>query len=167
MRCGRQKQTIIVRSAQNAMISFATMLAILEAEINIMFQRIGDTLKKTEVTMKVNFEKKFKEVLRKESKGFDINWPLVDIKAVCYQSTLMTDLPMILDKYTVRMRVVEDEIPDMNIDGWFRSHKFIYAMMSKNVRTDSEEADMLTFDLGTIESIAMKTREAFRDFQGK
>ena len=116
--------------------------------------------------MKVNFEKKFKEVLRKESKGFDINWPLVDIKAVCYQSTLMTDLPMILDKYTVRMRVVEDEIPDMNIDGWFRYHKFIYAMMSKNVRTDSEEADMLTFDLGTIESIAMKTRDAFRDFQG-
>ena len=167
MRCGKQKQKIIVRNAQNAMISFATMLAILEAEINIMFQRIGDTLKKTEVTMKVNFEKKFKEVLRKESKGFDINWPLVDIKAVCYQSTLMTDLPMILDKYTVRMRVVEDEIPDMNIDGWFRSHKFIYAMMSKNVRTDSEEADMLTFDLGTIESIAMKTRDAFRDFQGK
>ena len=167
MRCGKQKQKIIVRNTQNAMISFATMLAILEAEINIMFQRIGDTLKKTEVTMKVNFEKKFKEVLRKESKGFDINWPLVDIKAVCYQSTLMTDLPMILDKYTVRMRVVEDEIPDMNIDGWFRSHKFIYAMMSKNVRTDSEEADMLTFDLGTIESIAMKTREAFRDFQGK
>ena len=117
--------------------------------------------------MKVNFEEKFKEVLREESKGFDINWPLVDIKAVCYQSTLMTDLPMILDKYTVRMRVVEDEIPDMNIDGWFRSHKFIYAMMSKNVRTDSEDTDMLTFDLGTIESIAMKTREAFRDFQGK
>ena len=81
----------------------------------------------------------------------------------------MTDLPMKLDKYTVRMRVVgvEDEIPDMDIDDWFRSHKFIYAMMSKNVRTDSEETDMLTFDLGTIESIAMKTREAFRDLQGK
>ena len=118
--------------------------------------------------MKVNFEKKFKEILKAESKGFDIDWPLVDIESIHYHSTLLTDLPMTLDEYMVRMRVVEDEIPDMdNIDDWFRSHKFIYAMMSKNVRTDSEETDMLTLDLGTIESIAMKTRKAFRDFQGK
>ena len=74
---------------------------------------------------------------------------------------------MTLDEYMVRMRVVETEIPDMDVDDWFRSHKFIYAIMSKNVRTDSEETDMLTLDLGTIESIAMKTRKAFRDFQGK
>jgi len=53
------------------------------------------------------------------------------------------------------------------MDDWFRSHKFIYAMMSKSVRTDSEETDMMTLDLGTIESIAMKTRDAFRDFRGK
>ena len=78
----------------------------------------------------------------------------------------MSALPMFLDEYTVRMRVVEDEIPDMdNIDDWFRSHKFIYAMMSKSVRTEFEETDMMTFDLGTIESIAMKTRNAFRDFR--
>ena len=133
-----------------------------------MFQRIGDTLKKTEVTMKVNFEKKFEEILKAESKGFNIDWSLVEIKCMQYQSKLLTALPMTPDKYTVRMRVVEDEIPNMdNIDNWFRSHKFIYAMMSKSVRTDSEETDMVTFDLGTIESIAMKTRNAFRDFQGK
>ena len=66
------------------------------------------------------------------------------------------------------MRVIEDEIPDMdNIDNWFRSHKFIYAMMSKHVKTELEDIDMLTFDVGTIESIAMKTRDAFRDFQVK
>ena len=66
------------------------------------------------------------------------------------------------------MRVVETEIPDMDsIDDWFKSHKFIYAMMSKSVKTDLEETDMMTLDLGTIESIAMKTRDAFRDFQGK
>ena len=118
--------------------------------------------------MKVNFERKFKEILKEESIGFDIKWSLVDIKPVCYHSTLLTDLPMTLDKYTVRMRVVETEIPDMdNIDDWFRSHKFIYAMMSKSVRTDSEETDMMTLDLGTIESIAMKTRDAFRNFQRK
>ncbi len=118
--------------------------------------------------MKVNFEKKFEKILKKESKGFGIKWPLVDIESVCYQSTLLTDLPMTLDKYTVRMRVVETEIPDIdNIDDWFRSHKFIYAMMSRSIRTDDEETDMMIFDVGTIESIALKTREAFKDFQGQ
>lgn len=117
--------------------------------------------------MKVNFQKKFEEALKKESKGFGIDWSLVDIESIHYHSTLLTDLPMTLDKYTVRMRVVETEIPDMdNIDDWFRSHKFIYAIMLKNVRTDSEKTDLLTLDLGTIESIALKTREAFRDFHG-
>ena len=118
--------------------------------------------------MKVNFQEKFEELLKEESKGFGIDWSLVDIEPIHYHSTLLTDLPMTLDEYMVRMRVVETEIPPVDdIYNWFRSHKFIYAIMSKNVRTDSEETDMLTLDLGTIESIAMKTREAFRDFQGK
>ena len=117
---------------------------------------------------KTIFEEKFEELLKKEAKGFDIDWQLVDIESIHYHSTLLTDLPMTLDEYMVRMRVVETEIPDMdNIDDWFRSHKFIYAIMLKNVRTDSEETDLLTLDLGTIESIALKTREAFRDFHGQ
>ena len=120
---------------------------------------------KTEGKMRVYFEQKFKEILKKESKGFDINWSLVEIESIQYQSTLMTDLPVTLDKYTVRMRVVEDEIPEMDIDNWFRSHKFIYAMMSKHVKTEFEDIDMMTFDVGTIESIIMKTRDVFRDFQ--
>ena len=115
--------------------------------------------------MKVNFEKKFEEVLKEELKGFDIDRSLVEIKFIRYQ---LTDLPATLDEYTVRMRVIEDEIPDKdNIDDWFKSHKFIYAMMSKHVKTEFEDMDMLTFDVGTIESIAMKTRDAFRDFQEK
>ena len=115
--------------------------------------------------MKVDFQEKFEEILREESKGFDIDWSLVEIKSICYQSTLLTDLLMTLDKYTVTMRVVETEISDLdNIDDWFRDHKFIYGMMSKNVRTDLEKTDMMTLDLGTIESIALKTREAFRNF---
>ncbi len=117
--------------------------------------------------MKVKFEEKFEEVLKEESKGFDIDWSLVDIESINYYSTLMTDLPIDLDKYTVRMRVVENEIPDMDTDNWLRSHKFIYGMMSKSVRTDSEKIDMMTFDVGTIESIAMKTRDAFRHFHRK
>ena len=118
--------------------------------------------------MKVNFQERFKEVLKKEAKGFDIDWQLVDIEGIHYHSTLMTALPMDLDRYTVRMRVVEDEIPDMdNIDDWLRSHKFIYGMMSKSAKTDSEQTDIMTFDIGTIESIALKTRKAFRDFHGQ
>lgn len=119
--------------------------------------------------MKVNFEKKFEKILKEESKGFDIDWPLVEIKHARYQSTLMSALPVKLDEYTVRMRIigVDAEIPEMEIDNWFRSHKFIYAIMSKSVRADSEDTDMMTLDLGTIESIAMKTRDAFRNFQRK
>ncbi|MDE0468448.1 MAG: hypothetical protein OYL97_15450 [Candidatus Poribacteria bacterium] len=63
--------------------------------------------------------------------------------------------------------MIKDEIPDIDINDWFRSHKFIYAMMSKQVKAEFEDMDMLTFDVGTIESIAMKTRDAFRDFHGK
>ena len=112
--------------------------------------------------MKVNFQEKFEELLKEESIDFNIDWQLVDIESVCYHTTLLTDLPMTLDKYTVRMRVVENKIPDTdNIDDWFRAHKFIYAMMSKNIRTD-EDTDMLRLELGTIESIVMETRNAFR-----
>ena len=116
--------------------------------------------------MKVNFEEKFEKILREESKGFGIDWSLVEIEHVPYQSTLMSALPMKLDKYTVRMRVVgvEGEIPDVDVDNWFRSHKFIYGMMSKGVRTELEKADVLTFDVGTIESIVMQIRHAFRRF---
>ena len=92
--------------------------------------------------MKVNFQEKFKEVLKKEAKGFGIDWQLVDIKGIHYQSTLMTELPMTFDEYMVRMRVIETKIPDMDdMDDWLRSHKFIYGMMSKSVRTDSEQTD--------------------------
>lgn len=114
--------------------------------------------------MKTIFEEKFEKALKEEAKGFDIDWQLVDIESIYYHSTLMSALPMDLDKYTVRMRVVEDEIPDIDIDNWFISHKFIYGMMSKSIRTDSEDTDIMTFDIGTIESIALKTRKAFRDF---
>ncbi|MYA55413.1 hypothetical protein F4X88_03875 [Candidatus Poribacteria bacterium] len=102
--------------------------------------------------MKVNFEQKFKEILKEESKGFGIDWKLVEIKSTSYQ---LTDLPATLDEYTAKMRVIEDEIPDKDIDNWFRSHKFIYAMMSKHVKTEFDDIDMLTFDVGTIESIAI------------
>lgn len=117
--------------------------------------------------MKVNFEKKFEKILKEKSKGFDIDWSLVEIEHARYQSTLVSALPMKLDEYTVRMRIigVDAEIPEMEIDNWFRSHKFIYAMMSKNVEPGFEPTDMITFDAGTIESIATKIHDAFRDFQ--
>ena len=119
--------------------------------------------------MTVNFEEKFEEVLEEELKGFDIDRSLVEIKHVRYQTTLTSALPVKLDEYAIRMRVVgvEGEIPEMEIDNWFRSHKFIYAMMSKYVEPDFEPTDMITFDVGTIKSIALKIRDAFRDFQAQ
>ena len=116
--------------------------------------------------MKVNFEEKFEKVLKEELKGFDIDPLLLEIKHVRYQATLMNALPVKLGEYKVRMRVVgvEGEIPETEIDDWFRSHKFIYAMMSKYVEPDFESTDMITFDVGTIESIALRIRDAFRDF---
>ena len=119
--------------------------------------------------MTVNFKEKFKESLEEELKRFDIDRSLVEIKHVCYQTTLTSALPVKLDEYAVRMRVVgvESEIPDVDVDNWFRYHKFIYAMMSKYVETDFESTDMITFDVGTIESIALKIRDAFRDFQAQ
>ena len=116
--------------------------------------------------MKVNFEKKFEEVLEEELKGFDTDPSLVEIKHVRYQSTLTNALPVKLGKYAVRMRVVgvEGEIPEMEIDNWFRSHKFIYAIMSKYVEPDFEPTDMITFDAGTIQSMALRIRDAFKDF---
>ena len=118
--------------------------------------------------MKNVFDEKFERVLKEEAAGFYIDWQLVDIESIHYHSTLLTDLPMTLDKYMVRMRVVEDEIPKTGIDiyKWFRSHKFIYGMMSESVRPDGEQTNMLTFDIGTIESIALKTHKAFRNFYG-
>ena len=119
--------------------------------------------------MKVNFEEKFEEALEEELKGFDIDRSLVEIKHVRYQATLKSALPVKLDDYAVRMRVVgvESEIPDVDVDNWFRYHKFIYAIMSKYVESDFEPTDVITFDVGTIESIALKIRAAFRDFQGQ
>lgn len=123
--------------------------------------------------MKVNFEEKFEEVLQEELKGFDIDRSLVEIEHVRYQSTLKNALPVKLDEYTVRMRVVgvegeipqvEGEIPQMEIENWLRSHKFIYAIMSKYVETDFESTEMITFDAGTIGSMALRIRDAFRGF---
>lgn len=116
-----------------------------------------------------NFEEKFEAALEEELKGFDIDRSLVEIKHVRYQATLKNALPVKLGEYAVRMRVVgaESEIPQMEIDNWFRSHKFIYAIMSKYVKPDFEPTDMITFDAGTIESIALKIRDAFKDFQGQ
>ena len=77
----------------------------------------------------------------------------------------MPSLPVHLDDYVVRMRVLELEGEIPNIDEWFRSHKFIYAMLSKYIETDFENTDMMTFDAGTIRSIAVKIRDIFRDFR--
>ena len=117
--------------------------------------------------MKVIFEEKFEEILTEELSRFNIDRSLIEIKYAPYSFQLMGSLPSDPGQYMIRMTVLalEGEIPD--IDNWFRSHKFIYAMMSKSVRTDYDHADMMTFDAATIESIATKIRDIFRDFHGE
>ena len=127
----------------------------------------------------IDFQEKFKRYLIEESGNFcNINWEKeVEIKVIHYRSKLKAVLPNGLGDYTVRMRVVKDEIPAGTDDTrtWFRDHKFIYGMMSKSVRTEAEQIHLMTeaeqiylmtFDIGTIESIAMKTRKAFIDLRG-
>ena len=100
--------------------------------------------------MEVRFNEKFEEVLKEESSEFDIDWSLVEIKYVRYEPSFMSSVPGELDNYVVRMRVLEIEGEIRNIDEWFRSHKFIYVIMSKYVETDFEDTDMITFDAATI-----------------
>ena len=117
--------------------------------------------------MEVKFEKKFDEVLKEELSEFNIDWSLIEIKYAPYNFQLMGSLPGDLGQYIIRMRVLalEGEIPD--IENWFRSHEFIYAMMSKGVRTNDEETDIMDFDVGTIRSIAIKIRDIFRSLSGQ
>lgn len=104
----------------------------------------------------LDFKQKFKEMLKEVSKDFNIQWSLVDIEFIDYFNTKLTNLPASLEKYTIRIRVIEDEIPEVDIDNWFKSHKFIYGIMVHVI-------DLLTFDVGTIESISLKIRAAFRN----
>ena len=115
--------------------------------------------------MEVKFDEKFEEILTEELSEFNIDRSLIEIEYVPYNFQLVGSLPIDLGQYMIRMKVLtlEGEIPD--IDNWFRSHKFIYAMMSKSVRTDNEQMDMMKFDVGTIRSIATKIHDIFRDFR--
>ena len=117
--------------------------------------------------MAVKFNEKFEEILKEEASEFGIDWSLVEIEYVRYEPLLMTSLPVSLDDYVVRMRVLEFEGEIPNIDEWFRSHKFIYAIMSKHVENGFKDIDMMTFDVGTIGSIATKIRDGFRNFRGQ
>ena len=112
--------------------------------------------------MEVKFNEKFEEVLKEESNEFDIDWSLVEIKYVPYEPSFMSSLPMSLENYVVRMRVLELGGEIRNIDEWFKSHKFIYAIMSKYVEPGFEDTDMVTFDAATISSIATRIHDIFR-----
>ncbi|MCG8429969.1 MAG: hypothetical protein MJA29_02200, partial [Candidatus Omnitrophica bacterium] len=85
--------------------------------------------------MEVKFTKKFEEILKDESGEFDIDWSLIEIIYVPYEFSLMSSLPISLDKYRVRMRVLKPggKIPNIDdIDVWFRYNRFIYAIMSES-----------------------------------
>ena len=55
-----------------------------------------------------------------------------------------------------------------NIDDSFRSYKFKYSLIEKNIDNESGEVDTVSLsEEGTIESIAMRIRKIFRDFHGR
>ena len=117
--------------------------------------------------MEVKFTEKFEEILKEESSEFDIDWSLVEIIYVPYEFSLMSSLPISLDEYMVRIRVLKPggKIPNIDdTDAWFRYNRFIYAMMSKSVGIHSEQDDIMNFDAGTIRSIVTQIRAVFRNF---
>ena len=59
------------------------------------------------------------------------------------------------------------EIPVLDIDSWFRSYRFTYCIYYKTADTETEKMDMLSLGgEGTINDIAIKLRDIFRDFEG-
>jgi len=121
--------------------------------------------------IKVIVDKKFEQLLKEELKEFSTKeWKLVDIKWVFYEQLLLDHLRPPLGDKIVKMVVLgfRGEIPVLDIDDWFRSHRFTYAMYYKEARTKKKRMDMLNLgDEGTISDIAEKLREIFSNFEGE
>ena len=119
--------------------------------------------------VRVLVDKKFKQILKEEAEGFDIDWSLVDIKWVFYEELLLDHLKPPLGKKMVKMVVLgfRGEISVLDIEKWFRSHHFTYAIYYKTARTKTEQLDMINLgDEGTISDIAKKLRDIFKNFDG-
>ena len=120
-------------------------------------------------TINVVVDKKFEQILKEEAKEFSIDWSLVEIKWVLYEELLLTHLQPPLDKKMVKMVVLgfKGEISAMDVDSWFRSYRFTYCIYYKAVHTATEKMDMLSLGAeGTINDIAVKLHNIFRDFEG-
>lgn len=118
--------------------------------------------------IKVVVDKKFEQILKEEAKDFSIDWPLVEIKWVLYEELLLSHLRPPLGKYMVKMVVLgfKREIPVLDVDDWFRSHRFTYCIYYKTVDTETKKMEMLSLgDEGTIKDIAVKLGDIFRDFE--
>ena len=74
-----------------------------------------------------------------------------------------------LDEYMVKMVVLgfKGNMPEQDVDSWFRSYRFTYCIYYKTADTATENMEMLNLgDKGTISDIAIKLRDIFRDFKG-
>ena len=121
--------------------------------------------------IEVMVDKKFEQLLKEELKEFSTeDWELVDINWVLYEQLLLNQLRPPLGEKMVKMVVLgfRGEIPVSDIDDWFRSHRFTYAMYYKETRTKTKHMDMHNLgDEGTISDIAEKLRDVFRNFEGE
>ena len=119
---------------------------------------------------KVVVDKKFEQILKEEAEEFSIDWSLVEIKWVLYEELLLSHLSPPLGKNRVKMVVLgfKREIPVLDVDDWFRSHRFTYCIYYKTDDTETEKMEMLSLGAeGTISDIAIKLRDIFSDFKGQ
>lgn len=120
-------------------------------------------------TTKIVVDKKFEQILKEEAEEFSIDWSLVEIKWVLYEELLLTHLQPPLGKSMVKMVVLgfKGEIPEQDVDKWFRSYRFTYCIYYRTAHTEAEKMTMLSLGAeGTISDIAIRLRDIFRDFKG-
>ena len=122
--------------------------------------------------MDIKFEEKFEEILKEQSEEFDIDWSLVEINYVQYVEMMVGALPISTKEYMVRMIVkavqadIQDGVTMSDIDDWFKSHKFAYAIFAKQSRTKLEHMNILKLKDGNIKSIAEDIHDIFLNFKG-
>ena len=119
-------------------------------------------------TINVVVDKKFEQILKEEAEEFSIDWSLVEIKWVLYEELLLTHLQPPLRENMVKMVVLgfKGEISVQDVDKWFRSYRFTYCIYYKTADTAAEKMEMLSLGAeGTINDIAVKLRDIFRDFK--
>ena len=106
--------------------------------------------------MEIDTAELFREKFIDTFKTLDIDWSLVDIQYISYYDGKMTELPMSLGDYRVRL-VISYSDNDVNVltEDNFLTHKLIHFMIPH------KHDDVLVLDLGTSKNIFTKIHDVF------